>query len=86
MKTFWLFVGLFLLSPILPPQRDESGPKDIIHGIVIDQGGKPVKGLWLSRWVSGSAHVYPKQERTMLANIAQSEFLFPPPRILWAFG
>src|SRR5271155_1224664 len=53
MKAFLVLLGLFLLATAVARQRDESGPKGVIHGTVIGQDGKPAKGIGLTAWPLG---------------------------------
>jgi hypothetical protein len=53
MKAILACVGLFLLATAVAQQRDESGPKGVIHGTVIGQDGKPAKGIGLEAWPLG---------------------------------
>ena len=55
MKTILVFVGLALLAPATPQAQEESHPKRVIYGTVVDQHGQPAKGIGLEAWPLGVA-------------------------------
>lgn len=48
MKLPLLLVGLIYLSPLAAQQQNESPNNGVLYGAVVDQNGKPAKGLTLN--------------------------------------
>jgi hypothetical protein len=48
MKTNLVFVALFLLAIALAQDRDQTPASGLIYGVVVDQDGRPAKGIGLT--------------------------------------
>src|SRR5215469_8052269 len=73
MKPIVVLLGSFLLVAGVAQQQDESGPKGVIHGIVIGQDGKPAKGVELEAWPLGIG-LAAKLPRTSTNDVGEYRF------------
>lgn len=53
MKAFLVFVGLSLFATVAAQKQRESNANGVIYGTVVDQDGKPAKGIGLDAWPLG---------------------------------